>query len=88
MNKPIFATTKTFIPAPEPPAHVHDATCWQTNNPACVKWRVTILEAENRDLYGYKHHSLAMMAAMQQVIRDLKGKLDKMDESLARELKK
>ena len=83
-----YATTKVIAPAPEPPPHVHDATCWLTYKPECVKWRVTILEAGNRDLFSIKHHLLAKMAVMQQVIRDQKGALDKMDALIARELKK
>ena len=88
MDKTTFATTKTFVPAPEPPAHVHNATCWLTTTPECVKWRVTTLESENRELYGTKHHLLAKVAMFQETIRQMKGMLDKMDNVIERELKK
>ena len=88
-NKTSYATTKTFTPAPDdPPAHVHTETCWMTYQEACVRARVQILEAENRDLFTLKHHLLAKMAAMQQTIREQKGALDKMDALIERELKK
>ena len=87
-NKLSYATTKTFTPAPEPPPHVHDDICWQTGKMECVKWRVTMLEATNRDLFAIKHHLLAKLAVLQQTIREQKGALDKMDTLIARELKK
>lgn len=88
MNKTTFATRKDFHNSPEPPAHVHDATCWQSNDPLCVKWRVGQLEQENRELFAEKHHLLGKLAAMQNGLKVVKSELDKMYNSLERELRK
>ena len=72
----------------EPEEHVHSATCWLTNNPPCVKWRIEALERENGLLFARVHHLLAKDARHQQDIRAMKGTLDRMDATIERELKK
>jgi hypothetical protein len=71
-----------------PPEHTHTPTCWLTNNPACVKWRIETLERENGLLAGRVHHLLAKDARAQIEIREIKGMLDRIDATIERELKK
>ena len=73
---------------PEPEEHKHSATCWLTNNPLCVKWRIEVLERENALLIGRVHHLLAKDSRAQLEIREIKGMLDRIDATIERELKK